>query len=112
MWSIFSHLYQLGKFADLVNYAVFIFDLAKFTCACYESSYHLPSLIASFDGNTIDQDGLFVSHQGDASELSDQRFLAMTSLQGGLETRSLTVGCLDSGSEAFGHSSGRAVIFC
>jgi len=111
MWSIFSHLYQLGKFADLVNYAVFIFDVAKFTGACYESSYHLPPLIAGLDGNTIDQNGLLVSHQGDASELSDQRFLALTSIQGGLEARSLTVRCLDSSSETFRHCSGGAVIF-
>jgi len=111
VWAIFSHLYQVSKFADLVNDAVFIFDVAEFTGPCYESSYHLPSLIAGLDGNVIDQNSLFVSHQGDTSELSDQRFLAMASFQGGLEARSLTVRCLDNGSETFGHRSGGAVIF-
>ena len=57
--SIFSHVNKVGQFADLVNHALFIFDLAEFTGACYESTYHLPSLIAGLDGNVIDQNSLF-----------------------------------------------------
>jgi hypothetical protein len=110
MRPIFSHCYKFGKFTYLVNHAVFIFDLAEFTRACCESSYHLPSLIAGLDGNVIDQDGFSVSHQRNTPEPGHQRFLATASLQRRLEARSLTVRCLNSGSQAFDHSSGGAAI--
>ena len=111
VWSIFFHLYQFSQLADLVNHAVFIFDLAEFTGTYYESSYHLPSLIAGLDGNVIDQDGLFVSHERNAPKPGHQRFFAAASLQRCLETRSWTMRCLNGGSEAFGHGSGGATIF-
>ena len=37
---IFSHINKVSQFADLVNHTLFIFDLAEFTGARYESSYH------------------------------------------------------------------------
>lgn len=109
--SIFSHVSKVGKFANLVNDALFIFDVAQFTGVCYESAYDLLSLIAGLDGKVIDQDGLPVSYKRNASELCDQWFLAAPSWQGSLETRSLSVWSLNGGSEAFGHGSGGAAIF-
>jgi hypothetical protein len=109
--SIFSHVNKVGQFADLVNHALFIFDLAEFTGACYESTYHLPSLIADLGGKAINQDGLSVSYERNTSELCNQRFLPTSSWQGSLKARSLSMRCLNGGSEAFGHGSGRAAIF-
>src|SRR5580765_6213027 len=109
--SIFPHVTKVGKFANLVNHTLFIFDLAEFTGACYESAYHLPSLIADLDGKAIDQDSLSVSYEWDTSELCNQRFLATTSWQGSLEACSLSMRGLNGGSEAFGHRSGRTAIF-
>jgi hypothetical protein len=109
--SIFSHVTKVGKFANLVNDTLFIFDVAEFTGACYESAYHLLSLIAGLDGKAINQDGLSVSYERDASELCNQRFLPTTSWQGSLEACSLSMEGLNGGSEAFGHRSGRAAIF-
>ena len=109
--SIFPHIDKVGKFADLVNHALFVFDLAQFTGACYESTYHLPSLIADLDGKAINQDSLSVSYERDASELCNQRFLPTASWQGSLEACSLSMRGLNGGSEAFGHRSGCAAIF-
>lgn len=80
-WSIFTHLCKLGKSAYLVDYALFIFDGTEFTGACYESSHHPPSLIASHGGYSINHYGFFISHQRNSAKPSNERFLATPSNQ-------------------------------
>src|SRR5260370_19547689 len=81
VWSIFFHLYQFSQLPDWVNHAVFIFDLAEFTGTYYESSDHLPSLIAGLDWNVIDPHSLFISHARNAPKARYPRFFDVVSLQ-------------------------------
>ena len=111
-WSIFSHLCKFGKSAYLVDYALFIFDGTEFTGACYESSHHPPSLIASHGGYSINHYGFFISHQRNSAKPSNERFLATTSKQLCLKALSRAVRRLDDGLEAPCHSLGGAAIFC
>ncbi len=110
--SIFSHRCQFGKFAYLVNHALFVFDGTEFTGACYESSHYLPSLIASHAGCSINHYGFVVPHQRNSAKAGHQRLLATTSKQRCLKALSRAVRCLDGGLEAFCHPLGGAAIFC
>src|SRR5260221_394729 len=95
MRSIFSHRCQFGKFAYLVNHALFVFDSTEFTGACYESSHYLPSLIASHAGYSINHYGFVVSHQRNSAKAGHQRLLATTSKQRCLKALSRAVRRLD-----------------
>jgi hypothetical protein len=80
VWPLSSQVFQVCKFADMVNRAVLTSDRTEFACARYESSYHLLLFIADGGWESIHQDGLVLLFERDTSEGSNQGVLSAFAL--------------------------------
>lgn len=80
VWALSSHVFQVCKFADMVNRTVLTSDRTEFACARYESSYHLLLFIADGGWESINQDGLVLLFERDSSEGGNQGFLSAFAL--------------------------------
>src|SRR5947209_1899724 len=103
VWSSFSHAFQVCKFADVVNNTVLIFDQTQFAFARYESPYHLLLFIANGNGESINQNGLFLVFERDTSEGGNQGFLPAFALFGDLEASSNAIRSLNERMIAMNH---------